>query len=144
MSEVRKNLDASLRDASNGMITNEFVAQYIDKIFATVDDDMSVRLEIKIFTGKSTEKYMQKLNARSKSRTGHTMKIMKRIRQLADFPEIGAPLSSIISLEVPYRFLVCGNYTAFYKVEGDEIHIIRVLYGRRNFMQILFGRSYDE
>ena len=72
-------------------------------------------------------------------------KIMKRIRQLlADFPEIGAPLSSIISLEVPYRFLVRGNYTAFYKVEGDEVHIIRVLYGRRNFMQILFGKSYDE
>ena len=66
-------------------------------------------------------------------------KIMKRIRQLADFPEIGAPLSSIINLQVPYRFLVCGNYTAFYKVEGDEVHIIRVLYGRRNFMQILFG-----
>ena len=69
---------------------------------------------------------------------------MKRIRQLADFPEICVPLSSIISLEVPYRFLVCGNYTAFYKIEGDEVHIIRVLYGRRNFMQILFGRSYDE
>ena len=73
-----------------------------------------------------------------------TQKIMKRIHQLAEFPEIGAPLSSIINLEVPYRFLVCGNYTTFYKVEGDEVHIIRVLYGRRNFMQILFGRSYDE
>ena len=71
-------------------------------------------------------------------------KIMKRISQLADFPKIGAPLSSIISLEVPYRFLVCSNYTAFYKVEGDEGHIICVLYGRRNFMQILFGKSYDE
>ena len=71
-------------------------------------------------------------------------KIMKRIRQLGSFTEIGAPLSSIISLEVPYRLLVCGNYTAFYKVEGDEVHIIRVLYGRRNFMQILFGKSYDE
>ena len=53
-----------------------------------------------------------------------TQKIMKRIRQLADYPEIGAPLSSIINLEVPYRFLVCGNYTAFYKVEADEVHII--------------------
>ena len=73
-----------------------------------------------------------------------TQKIMKRIRQLADFPEIGAPLSSIIHLEVPYRFLVCGNYTAFYKVEGDEVHVIRVRYGRRNFMQTLFGKSYDE
>ena len=70
--------------------------------------------------------------------------IMKRMRQHADFPEIGAPLSSIISREVPYCFLVCGNYNAFYKVEGDEVHIIRVLYGRRNFMQILFGKSYDE
>ena len=29
-------------------------------------------------------------------------------------------------------------------IKGDEVHIIRVLYGRRNFMQILFGRSYDE
>ena len=47
-------------------------------------------------------------------------KITKRIRQLADFPESGAPLSSIINFEVPYRFLVCGNYTAFYKVDDDE------------------------
>ena len=71
-------------------------------------------------------------------------KIMKRILQLEDFPEIGAPLSSVIDLEVPYRFLVCGNYTAFYKIEGDRVHIIRVLYGRRNFMQILFGIPFDE
>ena len=38
-------------------------------------------------------------------------KIMKRIRQLGSFPEIGAPLSSIISLQVPYRFLVYGSGT---------------------------------
>ena len=75
----------------------------------------------------------------------HTIeKIMKSIRQLGSFPESGASLSSIINLEVPYRFLVCGNYTAFYKVDEDEVHIIRVLYGRRNFMQILFGKLYDE
>lgn len=65
--------------------------------------------------------------------------IVNRIRQLAEFPEIGAPLSSIVNLEVPYRFLVCGNYTAFYKVDGNEVLIIRILYHRRNFMQILFG-----
>lgn len=68
-------------------------------------------------------------------------KIMKRIRQLADFPELGAPLSSIIDLEVPYRFLVCGNYIAFYKTDTDNVYIIRVLYGKRNYMQILFGRN---
>ena len=68
-------------------------------------------------------------------------KIMKRIRQLADFLDLGAPLSSIIDLEVPYRFLVCGNYIAFYKTDADNVYIIRVLYGKRNYMQILFGRN---
>ena len=68
-------------------------------------------------------------------------KIVKRISQLADFPELGAPLSSIIDLEVPYRFLVCGNYIAFYKTDTDNVYIIRVLYGKRNYMQILFGRN---
>lgn len=66
-------------------------------------------------------------------------RILENIRRLESFPECGAPLSSIIDLEVPYRFLVCGNYTAFYKVENNEIHIVRILYGRRNFMKILFG-----
>ncbi len=79
-----------------------------------------------------------------KSTINTVKKIMKRIRQLADFPEISAPISSIINLDVPYCFLFCCNYTAFCKADGDEVHIIRVLYGRRNFMQILFGRSYDE
>ena len=65
-----------MRDAREGMITPEFVSQYIDKIFVTVDEDLSARLEIKIFTGASTEKYMQKLSSKVKGRTGHTFKKM--------------------------------------------------------------------
>ena len=67
--------------------------------------------------------------------------ILTRIRQLGNFPQSGAPLSSIINMEVPYRYLVCGNYTAFYNFEDNEVHIIRILYNRRNFMQILFGKE---
>ncbi|MBR3965640.1 MAG: hypothetical protein IKJ91_01045, partial [Clostridia bacterium] len=55
---------------------NEFVAQYIDKIFVTLTDDDTAKLEIKIFTGKSTEKWLKKLNARSRSRTGVMSKKM--------------------------------------------------------------------
>ncbi len=66
-------------------------------------------------------------------------KITKRIRMLADFPASGAPLSSVVGFETDYLFLVCGNYTAFYRIENQAVHIVRVLYGRRNFMQILFG-----
>ncbi|MBQ5725756.1 MAG: hypothetical protein IIV80_06355, partial [Clostridia bacterium] len=45
-------------------------------IFVTLTDDDTAKLEIKIFTGKSTEKWLKKLNARSRSRTGVTSKKM--------------------------------------------------------------------
>ena len=70
--------------------------------------------------------------------------ITKQIRILADFPESGALLTSIIGFETDYRFLVCGNYTAFYRTENGLVYIVRVLYGRRNFIQILFGTPQDE
>ena len=76
MAEVKARLEAAVKDASTGMITNEFVAQYIDKIFVTSEGNDTAKLEIKIFTGKNTEKWLQKLNARSRSRTGHTSKKM--------------------------------------------------------------------
>ena len=69
--------------------------------------------------------------------------ITEGIRMLANFPESGARLSSIVDFETDYRFLVCGNYTAFYRTENQTVKIIRVLYGRRNFMQILFGEPSD-
>jgi len=72
MREVRARLEAAIRDASTGMITNEFVAQYIDNIFVTMEGEDLAKLEIKIFTGKSTEKWLRKL----RGRTGHTLKKM--------------------------------------------------------------------
>ncbi len=70
-------------------------------------------------------------------------KIMSRIRELAVFPEMGNPLSSIVDFKTDYRFLVCGNYTAFYRFENQTVYIIRVLYGRRDFIRILFGEPNE-
>ncbi len=64
--------------------------------------------------------------------------IMDRIQQLIDFPDIGAPLSSVVQTHSDYRYLVCGNYTAFYRHEKDTVLIVRVLYGRRDYMRVLF------
>ena len=68
-------------------------------------------------------------------------KIMKQIRILEKFPEAGAPLESIVGFSTNYRFLVCGKYIAFYRVEGRTVFILRLLYGRRDFMRILFGTT---
>ncbi len=76
IAEVRTRLDAAVRDASTGIISPEFVARYIDKITVTITDDDTANLEIKIFTGESTEKWLKKLDLRTKIRTGVTMKKM--------------------------------------------------------------------
>jgi plasmid stabilization system protein ParE len=70
----------------------------------------------------------------------HTVtKITKRVRKLAQFPELGTRLSSIIDIDTDYRFLVCANYLAFYRTDKNDVYIIRVLYGRRDYATILFG-----
>lgn len=68
-------------------------------------------------------------------------KIIKSMARLKDFPKIGAPLSSRIEIKTDYRYLVCGNYNVFYRIETDTVKIIRVLNSRRNFMSILFGEE---
>ncbi|MBD5162888.1 MAG: recombinase family protein [Oscillibacter sp.] len=69
---IRHVLDEARRDAAQGLISKEFVDKYIDKIFVTPEEDGSLRLQIKVLTGDSTDKYLQKL----KRRTGHTFKKM--------------------------------------------------------------------
>ncbi len=89
------------------------------------------------------KKYIAEELCNEQAATGTIAKITKKIRMLADFPESGAPLSSVIDIETDYRFFVCGNYTAFYRLENGIVYVIRILYGRRNFVQILFGEPKD-
>lgn len=91
-----------------------------------------------------TKRYIAEELGSEQSAINTVAKITEKIRQLADFPLSGPSLSSIINIETSYRFLVCGNYTAFYRFVDEEVRIIRVLYRRRNFMQILFGETRDE
>lgn len=65
-------------------------------------------------------------------------KIIDRIRELEAFPKMGSPLNSVTKTDNSYRYLLCNNYTAFYRVEKDSVYIVRVLYGRRDYMRVLF------
>lgn len=70
--------------------------------------------------------------------------IMDSANRLIDFVEMGASLSSIANVESDYRFLVHGNYLTFYRVHGDKVYVDRVLYGRRDYLHILFGDVLEE
>ena len=65
-------------------------------------------------------------------------KITKAIRMLRDYALLGTPLSSITDVDSNYRFLVSGNYMVFYRANGSDVYIDRVLYGRRDYMRVLF------
>ena len=65
-------------------------------------------------------------------------KIFDRILELESFPKMGALLNSVTNTDNSYRYLLCNNYTAFYRIEKDSVYIVRVLYGRRDYLRILF------
>ena len=67
-----------------------------------------------------------------------TTEIMDSVDRLGDFAEMGAPLASIVDIESDYRFLVVKDYLVFYRTSGDHVYIDRVLYGRRDYLRILF------
>ncbi len=68
---IRRVLREAKRDAAQGIINKGFVDRYIDKIFVAPEDGRS-KLQIKIFTGDTTDKYLTDL----RRRTGHTFKKM--------------------------------------------------------------------
>ena len=72
MEKIRSTLRAAERQANAGAITKEFVDTFVDKIIATPIDDHTMRLDVKIFTGETTSRYLEKLIGR----TGHTFKKM--------------------------------------------------------------------
>lgn len=65
-------------------------------------------------------------------------RIMDAIDCLKDFAYTGAMLSSIVEIKSDYRYLVCENYMVFYRVNENQVYIDRVLYGKRNYLRVLF------
>lgn len=71
-------------------------------------------------------------------------RIMDDVQRLENYAEMGTPLSSIADVEIDYRFLVTGSYLTFYRVSGGDVYVDRVLYGRRDYLRVLFGDVQEE
>lgn len=99
--EIRRVLKEAKKDAANGIITKEFVNKYIDKILVTPVDDR-LRLDIKLFTGKTCEKYFSSMRVR----TGHISnnicpvrnKIFARTSRISD--------GYTVNIEYEYRLII--------------------------------------
>lgn len=65
--EIKSSLASAAKVASEGLITKNFIDKYVDKIFVRVEDDSHAKIEIKLVTGETTEKYLHKLKARQRT-----------------------------------------------------------------------------
>ena len=68
-------------------------------------------------------------------------RIIKDMKKLRSTPFACPCLASKVPFATDYRYLVCGNYLVFYRYEDKIVFVDRILYGRRDYVKILFPES---
>ena len=71
--------------------------------------------------------------------------VEEAFKRLSDMPQMHALADDPILNAWGIRFVTINNYMAFYRIdEGSKVvYIVRFLYGKRNWMDILKGKSCD-
>ena len=140
---IRRVLLNAQRDAEGGIISKEFVAQYIDKIYVKPEEDGSLRLQIKIFTGETTEQVLQNLRGRA----GHTFKIMRTIFDFCDFEGRTRNVNIIIGVVFqdfqPRLFRVGEHKTCRFigvKLDGADCVVDQIAVDRQQLFHLICAR----
>lgn len=64
-------------------------------------------------------------------------KIRKEINNLKNNPEIFTIIDDDIIKKLEIRKLIVDNYIVFYRIKDNNIQIVRIMYGRRNWINLL-------
>ena len=92
---------------------------------------------------QDTRRYISSVLSNPSASKQTLKRITTQLHTLEQFPESGTPIL-IPGSPVAYRYLVCGSYMAFYHIHDEEVIVDRVLYGRRDYLSILFGDQLGE
>ena len=65
------------------------------------------------------------------------LKIRSEIDKLKDNPQIYAIIDDDFIKRFEVRKLIVENYIVFYRIKNIDIQIIRIMYGRRNWINLL-------
>jgi len=64
-------------------------------------------------------------------------KIRTEINKLIDKPELYAIIDDDFIKKLEIRKIIVDNYIVFYRINNTNIQIVRILYGRRNWINLL-------
>lgn len=88
---------------------------------------------------QETKRYISKVLGNPKAAARITRKIMDTCAHLKQHPQLGASIEVKTGKSSDIRYLLCENYIAFYRIDGNIISIARILDGRQDYLHILFG-----
>lgn len=65
--------------------------------------------------------------------------VLEKAQLFADFPGAGSVLRTQSGVDTGYRYMTCGNWMAFFVVDESRALVVRILYGKSDYMRTLFG-----
>ena len=64
-------------------------------------------------------------------------KIRKSVKTLKDNPKIYTIIDDDVIKKLKIRKFIVDNYIVFYRIENDSVEIVRIMYGRKNWINLL-------
>lgn len=65
--------------------------------------------------------------------------ILKSIKYLEQFPNMGRSLATRVGFRTEYRYLISERYLIFYKLDNNLVKIYRVISCNMDYIKILFN-----
>ena len=64
--------------------------------------------------------------------------IVETYENLSTIAETGILVERYVPFPTDYKFVLANNYSLFYRIDGNIVRIIRIMYSKRDFARILF------
>ena len=110
ISTIRRVLEEAQRDAANGIVGKDFIEKYIDRIFVTPEAEGVMRLDIRIFTGETAQRTLEKLRRRMGNMSG-VLSIQDQYAAKSGVPEAQGRMGNTFKkmIEAQERQMSGGN-----------------------------------
>ena len=66
------------------------------------------------------------------------LNIVETYENLSTLAEAGNPVERYVPFPTDYKFVLANNYSIFYRIDGNIVRVIRIMYSKRDFVRILF------
>lgn len=87
------------------------------------------------------KRYIKEKLLNSKAAENTIKNIIITYKELVDIPDIGIPVERYTFIPTDIRFVMSKNYNIFYNYDDEKVYIIRILYSRMDFIDIIMSQN---